>query len=593
MKPNNLTMRGKLRWALAVMAVLLSISDASAAWLFQETHYYRVAVTGTPTGAGTVYASSTSQTLTKSGNYYQWYGTEYFWNSTLSVTMTAEPSDGYRFEKWVEVSNGTETTIDADNPSPSIIRSISATTGGYSNNPPTFKAYFKSEGSVVARVADSDKTVGAVAISGDDSTPGAMVTIRASNINMSEHQGWYFDYWEKEGESEPYSTESVIEVEVPTSKQVYIAHFAKVDTEDYCFIRNKKSGRYLRLSDTKSVGTPSGSNNVYSASFNGSFTLVSEESAISDPACVFILSGHGSGSSALDKASIVAQEISVGGLTGSRVVSNPLKVRAYNSGTYTISTEISSSGLTSDGYFKDNNGTPILQTGADDNAEWEILQLTEATLSTNFFGAAPNPALTRDGKYYCTLYTAFPYKLTSGKAYYVEADKIVTADNGTTRVFCTEIADGIVPPKCPVILECEGTSAADNKLVPLKFDVAGSAPESNIIQGQIKVLGDNAVGDGQVFVLSTGSRGLAIYKLATGTAVPDNRGYVVLDEQAQAAAQSMFFSFDAPETDAIEMVLQGADDAHTVIFDLQGRRVYEPSTSGVYIVNGKKTVIKK
>ena len=44
-------------------------------------------------------------------------------------------------------------------------------------------------------------------------------------------------------------------------------------------------------------------------------------------------------------------------------------------------------------------------------------------------------------------------------------------------------------------------------------------------------------------------------------------------------------------TTAIESIEQPIDDEEVIIYDLQGRRVINP-TKGIYIVNGKKMVIK-
>lgn len=46
----------------------------------------------------------------------------------------------------------------------------------------------------------------------------------------------------------------------------------------------------------------------------------------------------------------------------------------------------------------------------------------------------------------------------------------------------------------------------------------------------------------------------------------------------------------AGATTGIETIGQNAESKSNVIYDLQGRRVYEPLKSGVYIINGKKVV---
>ena len=90
---------------------------------------------------------------------------------------------------------------------------------------------------------------------------------------------------------------------------------------------------------------------------------------------------------------------------------------------------------------------------------------------------------------------------------------------------------------------------------------------------------------------------VGFYKLKQGTAMTDNKVYSSLSAEAQSAAKSITFCFGDDElnegitTSIQDEVLLPEDLAGAVVYDLQGRRVSNPS-SGVYIVNGKKFVIK-
>ncbi len=57
-----------------------------------------------------------------------------------------------------------------------------------------------------------------------------------------------------------------------------------------------------------------------------------------------------------------------------------------------------------------------------------------------------------------------------------------------------------------------------------------------------------------------------------------------------AGARSLTFDVDE-ETTSIEDVRSKMEDVRGDVFDLQGRRVAQP-TKGLYIVNGKKVVVK-
>lgn len=81
-----------------------------------------------------------------------------------------------------------------------------------------------------------------------------------------------------------------------------------------------------------------------------------------------------------------------------------------------------------------------------------------------------------------------------------------------------------------------------------------------------------------------------------------NKAYMVLDEESlgiydenvdtsQGGSQlSAGYRFDFDGTTAIESVVK-ANPAACVCYDLSGRRVENP-TAGIYIVNGKKMLIK-
>jgi hypothetical protein len=72
-----------------------------------------------------------------------------------------------------------------------------------------------------------------------------------------------------------------------------------------------------------------------------------------------------------------------------------------------------------------------------------------------------------------------------------------------------------------------------------------------------------------------------------------NKAYIVLRGDEAANATSLMFNF-RPGTTGIEPV--GVRDAATnspnTIYDLQGRKLSEITNSGIYIVNGKKVMVK-
>lgn len=425
---------------------------------------------------------------------------------------------------------------------------------------------------------------------------GDEVHLVASNINMSEMNGWSFDHWEVDGVN--ISDKPEITVTVTDEVVTYVAVFSQANTENYCFLRNKATGRYLKLVK-KANYTSNGDAQNPVGSFNGAFEMCDEATAISDPGCVFTVSGTSDGGM-LKNAWITSQSTTVGHFSTATVTTKSLNIKPMNDGTYSISFIHTESRVDIDVYFRDNNGTPDLSPINDARTEWEIRVLNSANIDKWYFGAAPNQLLKRGDKYYTTLYTTFPYRVLDGKAYYINHESLMAfgeGDDVSYKVKCFEIESGIVPPNTPVILECDGYTAAENKLQPLPVQSDMWALEGSLMRGNIEIVDGAKAGDGNIYVLSVGKNtGLGFYKLKAGTKIPDNKCYAVLSDEAQAKISSVSYVFDdeEPEGEATsldEVVTLPEDLTGLPIYDLQGRRVSNPQ-HGVYIVNGKKFVIK-
>ena len=99
------------------------------------------------------------------------------------------------------------------------------------------------------------------------------------------------------------------------------------------------------------------------------------------------------------------------------------------------------------------------------------------------------------------------------------------------------------------------------------------------------LFGKGAVGQG--FYYQTGRDGNSIK-------LPAHRAGLKLSASGPdfAPAKELIFNFDDATTTGINTVQPAAEKKNDVIYDLQGRRVTNPSR-GIYIVNGKKVVISK
>ena len=117
--------------------------------------------------------------------------------------------------------------------------------------------------------------------------------------------------------------------------------------------------------------------------------------------------------------------------------------------------------------------------------------------------------------------------------------------------------------------------------------LVGTATEQEISGAGYKyyLFGKGAVGQG--FYYQTGRDGNSIK-------LPAHRAGLKLSASGPdfAPAKELIFNFDDATTTGINTIQPAVEKKNDVIYDLQGRRVTNPSR-GIYIVNGKKVVISK
>ena len=257
-----------------------------------------------------------------------------------------------------------------------------------------------------------------------------------------------------------------------------------------------------------------------------------------------------------------------------------------------------------------NNNTTDQWFGAElpevkDAAMW----ILEKVDDTNYFGVKPSTNMRgRDGKYYTTLYVDFPFQIKGDvKAYTIEGVEAKNAD-GYYFAKVKKLAQqgDVVPAQTAVVLECNSTNPADNQLLPTGDEIPetsnnrlcgtffGSAINGLTVKdgagNDYNVTHDNI----RAFNINTAdSRNpIGFYKVnSTVTTIPGNKAFLVLTN-AEAQAKSFVLEFEDGSTTGIETIENSKHSTESgIYYDLQGRRVENP-TRGVYIVNGKKVVIK-
>lgn len=137
----------------------------------------------------------------------------------------------------------------------------------------------------------------------------------------------------------------------------------------------------------------------------------------------------------------------------------------------------------------------------------------------------------------------------------------------------------------PVLLYSK--TASDIQMIPAIAESEASADNTN------KLVAGNGTpitwtDNNPVYILYTGGATPGFYR-ANNSTVAANKAYLNLGA-AGARAVSFILNMD-DSTTAISEVATEEDDKSAPVYDLQGRRVAQPA-KGLYIVNGKKVIIK-
>ena len=175
------------------------------------------------------------------------------------------------------------------------------------------------------------------------------------------------------------------------------------------------------------------------------------------------------------------------------------------------------------------------------------------------------------GEYWTTYYNELANaKVPSG----AQAFKVTLS--GTTLTL-TEISDGIISIREPVVIK--STSAS---VLPESSATGSEDTKANDLHGTSTAI-DNP---GNAYVLNKGENGIGFYKLKSTATIGAHKAYLTYS----GAAARKYFLFDE-ETTGVNTLNVEHKTMNGDYYDLQGRKVAQPA-KGLYIVNGKKVVIK-
>ena len=151
---------------------------------------------------------------------------------------------------------------------------------------------------------------------------------------------------------------------------------------------------------------------------------------------------------------------------------------------------------------------------------------------------------------------------------------VYTAKDKVTSVTLNEVESKKVPANTAVVLKGEAG------------DYTGTvvASADALTNNDLKVATKDLNGDGTIYVLNKVGDKVGFYKLSSTGTLEKGKAYL---ESENAAP---FLGFDGEDTTGINSVERGALSVEGC-YTLDGRRVAQP-TKGMYIVNGKKVIIK-
>ena len=227
------------------------------------------------------------------------------------------------------------------------------------------------------------------------------------------------------------------------------------------------------------------------------------------------------------------------------------------------------------------NGTPTYNTGT---GGWTIHYVYEVTEVPSF---KANITAAGFATFFAPAKVAIPVNV---KAYYIAADGI--NDNSVTL---TQIED-VIPANTAVILE-----GAEGEYSFNVSETGAAAVSGNLLKGTI--INTNIIG--QAYVLGNDAEdGVGLYKTKMSTVQLSNasgsvsvflnnayKAYLPASAVPAAANNAASFSFRFPGTTGISEVKTENGEVKA-IYDLTGRRVEAITAPGIYIVGGKKVLVK-
>lgn len=205
----------------------------------------------------------------------------------------------------------------------------------------------------------------------------------------------------------------------------------------------------------------------------------------------------------------------------------------------------------------------------------------DAMVSTDKFTITPAQ--------YGTYYTEDAFVMPEGVTGYT-----ITEKNGESLTLNAAYpANEVVPAKTALLLKATEKPATNQEFIYTIVNSTAAAPAGNLLHGSVEATETHVEGATAYYKLAEGDEGLGFYWAnANGTAFTNgaNKAYLAIKGNM---SQMRGFSFESMTTGINNVVANTNNSKNAVIYDLNGRRINSLNAAkGVYIVNGKKVIVK-
>lgn len=228
-------------------------------------------------------------------------------------------------------------------------------------------------------------------------------------------------------------------------------------------------------------------------------------------------------------------------------------------------------------------GYPVIFKNKDTNInEIYIWKGDDAIESTDKFTITPAQ--------YGTYYTEDAFVMPEGVTGYT-----ITEKNGESLTLNADYpANEVVPAKTALLLKATEQPATNQEFTYTIVNSDEVAPEGNLLHGSVEATETHVEGATAYYKLAQDKEeGIGFYWAnANGTAFTNgaNKAYLAIKGNM---SQMRGFSFESMTTGINNVVANTNNSKNAVIYDLNGRRVNSLNAAkGVYIVNGKKVIVK-